>query len=157
MCLAIRVRSFFRYYKSKDDLLAQSVVVYSSVLVAQIGECPVQLTPLDTVRQVALSAIKHSEAQPRMRQIIEIAQRSPSARQAHLSRLAEVEDTVAEAFAARLNCSSTLDMRPRLLSCLTLMIMNVAIVSWFNGEHQNLSTAVKHVFVNLTRTVCDMK
>ena len=148
-------RSFFRYFASKDDLLAQNVVHFGSVLSATITACPPALTPLETVRETVLSVVRQTAAHPRTRQIIEISQRSASARQAHHSRMMEVEDTVAAAFAGRLRSASKDDLKPRVLASLTLSIMNVAISSWFRDEYQDLSTAARQVFTNLTRIFCD--
>jgi AcrR family transcriptional regulator len=148
-------RSFFRYFASKDDLLAQNVVNFGSVLAATITACSQALTPLETVRETVLSVLKQSVAQPRTRQIIEISQRSASARQAHHSRMMDVEDMVAAAFAGRLKSTSKDDMKPRLLAGLTLSVMNVAIISWFRGEYQDLSTAARQVFAHLARISCD--
>jgi len=148
-------RSFFRYFASKDDLLAQNVVHFGSVLSATITACPPALTPLETVRETVLSVVRQTAAHPRTRQIVEISQRSASARQAHHSRMMDVEDTVAAAFAGRLRSASKDDLKPRLLASLTLSIMNVAIISWFRGEYQDLSTAARQVFIHLTRIFCD--
>jgi AcrR family transcriptional regulator len=148
-------RSFFRYFASKDDLLAQNVVHFGSILSATITACPPALTPLETVRETVLAVARQTAAHPRTRQIIEISQRSASARQAHQSRMMDVEDTVAAAFAGRLRSASKDDLKPRVLASLTLLIMNVAIVSWFRDEYQDLSTAARQVFTNLTRIFCD--
>jgi AcrR family transcriptional regulator len=148
-------RSFFRYFASKDDLLAQNVVHYGDVLTAAITACPPAFTPLETVRETVLSVIKHTVATPVTRQVIEISQRSASARQAHLSRMMNVEDSVAAAFAARLRSASGDHLKPRLLATLTLSIINVAIISWYRGEYQDLSTAAKQAFSHLARIVCD--
>jgi AcrR family transcriptional regulator len=147
-------RSFFRYYPTKDDLLAQGVVLYGAALTSAISRCPATLEPLDLVREMVLSGVKHISAQPLTREIIEIAQRSALARQAYASRLREVEDSVSDAFARRLESATNYDLKPRLLANLTIVIMNVAITSWFNGEYPDLSTAAMEAFSMLTRIVC---
>ena len=148
-------RSFFRYFASKDDLLAQNVVKYGSILSAAITACPPTLSPMEVVRETVLSVARESVAHPRTRQIIEISLRSASARQAHHSRMLEVEDVVAAAFAGRLRSASKDELKPRLLASLTLSVMNVAIISWFRGEYQDLSTAARQVFATLTRISCE--
>ncbi|MDE3148733.1 MAG: TetR family transcriptional regulator [Acidobacteriota bacterium] len=148
-------RSFFRYFASKDDLLAQSVVNYGITLSTAVSACPADFTALAVIRKTVLATCKDLAAQPRMRQVIEIAERSTSARQAHRSRMMEVEDALAQTFAARLRGSSKKDLKPRLLASLTILVMNVTVVSWFRGEHQKLSTAAKQVFLNLTRSLCE--
>ena len=148
-------RSFFRYFSSKDDLLAQNVVHYGEVLTAAVTACPAAFTPLETVRETVLTVVKQTVGQSRTRQVIEISERSASARQAHSSRMMEVEDSVAMAFAGRLRGASKDDLKPRLLASLTLSVMNVAIMSWYRGEYRELSVAANQVFSNLTRFMCD--
>jgi hypothetical protein len=110
---------------------------------------------MEVLRETVFSGIQHTGAQPLTRQIIEIAQRSPSARQAYASRLIEVEDNVSAAYAQRLKNTSQNQLKPRLLAHLTLSILSVAITAWFIGEYQDLSTAARQVFANLTRLICD--
>ena len=148
-------RSFFRYFASKDDLLAQNVVRYGFALTQAISECPATFTPFEIVRKTILAVAKQTAAHPRTRQIIEISERSISARQAHSSRMMEVEDSVAKAFAKRLRSGSKDELKPRLLASLTLSVMNVAVISWFRGEYQDLSVAARQALSGLTRIFCD--
>lgn len=148
-------RSFFRYFASKDDLLAQNVVHYGVALSEAITACPPTFTSLEIVQETVLSVGKQSVAHPHTRRVIEIAENSASARQAHLSRWIEVEDSVAKAFAGRLRSASKDGLRARLLASLTLSVMNVAISAWFRGEYKDFSTAAKHVFSNLTRILSE--
>jgi AcrR family transcriptional regulator len=68
-------RSFFRYYATKDDLLAQSVVQYGSALTAAIETCPATLSLFETIQETVFAGIKHtSSAQVLNRRIIQIAQ-----------------------------------------------------------------------------------
>lgn len=148
-------RSFFRYFASKDNLLAQNVVQHGIALKDAISECPPGFTSLEVVRATVLTVGKNSAAQPNTRRVIEIAERSSSARQAHLSRWIEVEDIVAKAFADRRRGTSQDDLRPRLLASLTLSAMNVAIMAWYRGEYQDYSTAARHVLSDLARIFSD--
>lgn len=148
-------RSFFRYFASKDDLLAQNVMHYGVALKQAIEACPPTFTPFEIVRETVLSVGKQSVAHPHTRRVIEIAERSASAQQAHLSRWIEVEEIVAGAFADRLKNASKDELKPRLLASLTLSAINVAILAWFRGEYQDFPTAAKHVFTNLTRIFSD--
>lgn len=144
-------RSFFRYFESKDDLLAQNIVNYGKALVAGVAACPASFSALEVVRETVMAGAKYAASQPRTRQTIQIATRSASARQAHQSRLIEVEDSLAQAFAARFKNESKDGMKPRLLASLTLLVMNRAIMSWFRNEHQDLSASYRQVFAQLTR------
>ncbi len=77
--------------------------------------------------------------------------------QAHMSRMIEVEGSVAAAFAERIGRSSKDELDPRLLATLTLSAMNVAIISWYRGNSQELAAAVEQVFARLTRIVCNQE
>lgn len=148
-------RSFFRYFANKDDLLAQNVLNYGAVLAEAVEACPSGMAPLEVIRETISSGVKHVAAQTRTRQIIEIAVRSPSARRSHLSRMIDVEDRLAEAFAARLKNSSRNELKPRLLAGLTLVVMNAAIASWFTGEHADLATSGKQALAAIARMYRD--
>jgi TetR/AcrR family transcriptional regulator, regulator of mycofactocin system len=147
--------SFFRYFTSKDDLLAQNVTQHGSALTEAIKACPPSFTPIQTMHEIVLSVARHRVAHPRTRQVIEISLRSSSAMQAHVSRMIEVERSVAIAFAERIGGLSKDDLEPRLLAAMTVSTMNVAIMSWYRGNHQDLSAAVEQVFSRLTQLVSE--
>ena len=95
----ISKRSFFRYFATKDDLLARSVMEYGAVLVAAIRSAPQESTDLEVIHQTLLAGVHYNEQLGvRARQLIAISTSHPTARQAYLSRKHLVEDAVAEAF-----------------------------------------------------------
>ena len=143
-------RSFFRYFASKDDLLALNTVHCGQILIQAITSSPSDLASIEVVRRVVMAGIKFTEKQPHTRQIIEIAARSVSARQAHLSRLMEVQDKLALAFAGRLKGGSQY-LQSHLLAGLCLLALNNATASWFQREHKDLLTAARQAFANLER------
>lgn len=145
--------SFFRYFSGKDDLLAQNVLKYGHALTAAIKTSQPSLTTFEIMKETVLSVARHTVSHPRLRKVIEISQRSASAMQAHSSRMIEVEESVAEAFAERIGNSSGDELEPRLLATLTVSAMNVAILSWYRGDSQELAAAVEQVFSRLTRIV----
>lgn len=144
-------RTFFRYFESKDDLLAQNVVNYGRSLSAAIRGCPKGASPLETIRETVLAIAKEVAAVPRIRQIIQIAQRSASARQAYRSRMTDAEDAVSEAFASRFRNTSKDDLKARLFAGLTFSMMNSAILSWYHGEYQDIALATRQALNLLTR------
>lgn len=147
-------RSFFRYFESKDDLLAVNTVHCGEVVCQTVASCPANLSLLEVVRETVLAGVRFTETQKHTRQIIEIAVRSVSARQAHLSRLMEVEDKVAAAFAARMKVKSRYNVRPILLAGMSQLLINAATASWFMGEHKDITAAAKQGFLSLTEIFC---
>lgn len=143
-------RSFFRYFASKDDLLAQNVVTFGEAQVASIRQCPLTLAQIEVVRRTVTGVLERVAQEPRTRQVIAIAERSKSASQAHMSRLLEVEESISTAFAARIRGANQLDSRPRLLAGLTTLIMSVALMAWFRGEFDSIQNAAEAVFLDLS-------
>ncbi len=148
-------RSFFRYFETKDDLLALNTVHCGEVLCQTVASCPAGLSPLEVVRETVLAGVKFTEIQPHSHQLIEIAQRSASARQAHLSRLTDIHDRLAAAFSARMPGASHYYQGPYFLAGMSQLLINAATASWFFGEHKDVTTAAKHAFLNLARVLCD--
>ena len=148
-------RSFFRYFATKDDLLALNTVHCGEVLVKTVASCPASLAPLEVVRETVRAGVKFTESQKHAHQIIDIAARSVSARQAHMSRWMEVEDDLAAAYFARTKGASRDSVKLRLLAATTLLILNNAVRLWYQENYKDLSTPAKQCFLNLTRLFCD--
>ena len=148
-------RSFFRYFESKDDLLALNTVHTGEILVEAVKSSPSGLSPIEVVREVVSAGIKFNESMPHIRQVIEIAIRSASALQAHQSRLMEVEAKLASAYAVRLKIASREILKPRILAGLSLLVMNSAIGSWFSGEYKDMPSASRQSFLAIARLFDD--
>ena len=147
--------TFFRYFSSKDDLLAQNVMNYGVALTEGIKACPPTLSSFETMRETVLSIARQKVTHPRTRLVIDISLRSTSAMQAHASRMIEVERSVAAAFTERLGRKSKDDLEPHLRAAVTVSAMNVAIMAWYRGDYHELSAAVEQVFSRFTRIVCE--
>jgi AcrR family transcriptional regulator len=148
----ISKRTFFRYFATKDDLLARSVMEYGAVLVAAIRSAPQESTDLEVIHQTLLAGVHYNEQpQARARQLIAISTSHPTARQAYLSRKHLVEDAIVEAFASRARSARRNDLRVRLLAGITLAMMNATIGAWFLGEEKTLEAAAKRVEAELQK------
>src|SRR5689334_13510878 len=117
-------RSFFRYFSSKNDLMAQGVVNYGASLADAIQACPKNYSPSEVFRETVRTIAKQTAPGPRTRKIMRIAAKYPAARDAQLTRLAEVQEQLAEVFAQRLGRSSPGDPRPHLMAGLTLTTLS---------------------------------
>lgn len=148
-------RSFFRYFASKDDLMAQGIVTYGTMLCEAVGACPQTCSLLDVVRQTTLEVAKGVAAQPRTRTIIHVAVNSPAARRAQLSQSAGAEDRVAQAFAVRCRNRPKDELTPRLLAGLTFAVLDLAFRHWFWHPHQDISATIEQIFATLCRLVSE--
>ena len=134
-------RSFFRYFASKDDLLAQTAVSYGEVLRNAINACPRGLSPLEVMRATVRAGVEHAAApEVRTRQVVAIAIRSESARRAYQSRSSTIEDSLTSAFAVRTKNRSVVDAESRMLAGVS-------------GEHKTLPGAASRVLQLLVKIV----
>ncbi len=144
-------RSFFRYFESKNDLLAQSVVDWGHALTTAIHACPVSTSAFALLREVTEKVVGESASDPRSRQLMEIAARYPAARDAQLSRVAEVQDRLLQAFASRYKDRLTASM----LAGLLVSVIGTVHTDWFERQENDISTSVERVFASLSKTICD--
>lgn len=147
-------RSFFRYFESKSDLMAQAIVSYGTSLTDAIDGCPRSYSLSEVFRHTVLQVAQQSAAQPRARKIMEIAAKYPAAREAQIARVAEVHDRVAEAFARRCKKDSKADLSAHVLAGLTLSILGVTFRTWFDKGPQDISVTAEQVFATLGDLVC---
>jgi AcrR family transcriptional regulator len=146
-------RSFFRYFESKSDLLAQAVVSYGTSLTDAIDSCPAEYSPGEVFRTTVLRVGQASAAQPRARKVMEIAERYPGAREAQIARAAELQDRVAEAFARRCKASEKDEPGAQALAALTISMLSVAFHSWFRCGTQDIAVTTEHLFETLADIV----
>lgn len=148
-------RSFFRYFESKDDLLALNTVNIGESLCERVKSCPAHMKPLEVVREIIMTGVKFTESQEHTHQVIEISERSFSARQAHLSRLMEVQDRLAAAFSAHMKIPSRDYLTPFLLAGIIQLVMNGATGSWYLSNSKDLSAEANRALLTLTHLFCD--
>jgi AcrR family transcriptional regulator len=142
----VSTRTFFRYFASKADLMGQGMVEYRTLLTQAVKSAPPSSSPLQVVRHTVERVATAAAAQPRVRDIVKIASTSVAAREAQLSRRAEVEDGVTEAFAARYRTSFDRDIAPRLLAGLTLSVLDVTFRVWSKQTSPDILPITEEVF-----------
>src|SRR5262249_12723939 len=144
-------RTFFRHFESKRDLLAQPVVSYGASLTEVIESCPTDSSPAELFRHVVLEVAQRTVSGTGMRKAMAIAAMNPPAREPQQSRIAEVQERVAEAFGRR--CKDTLT--PHVLAVLTVSALSLTYRVWFSKGKKDVASAAQAVFAELSRAVCD--
>jgi AcrR family transcriptional regulator len=144
-------RTFFRHFESKRDLIAQPIVNYGASLTTAIGSCPGGSSAAELFRHVVLEVAQRTAVDPRMRKVMAIAAKYPAAREAQLSRVAEVQDRIAEAFARR--CKD--DLTAHVLASLTLSALSLTYRVWFSQGKREIASAAQKVFAELSRSIRD--
>lgn len=143
-------RTFFRHFQSKRDLMTQPVVSYGASLTKAIESSQATCSAAELFRHVVLEVAHRTLSDPRMRKVMEIAARYPAAREAQLSRIAEVQDQLAQAFAHR--CKDTITAH--VLSALTLSALSLTYRVWFSQGRKDIPAATQQVFAEISKTAC---
>jgi len=151
----VSTRTFFRYFASKNDLMGQGMLRYRGLLTEAIHGAPKTAVPLEVVRHTVREVVSVAAAQPRVREIVKIAAHSVAAREAQLSRRAELEDAVADAFAARCRTAASDEITPRLMTGLTLTIVDIAFRIWSKRTGAEILDITEEVFERLAALVAD--
>jgi AcrR family transcriptional regulator len=142
-------RTFFRYFESKRDLIAQPVASYGASLTKAIESCPKACSVPELFRHVVLEVARATVSDSRMRQAMAVAAKYPEAREAQLSRVAEVQDRLADAFAHRIDDEFT----AHVLAGLTLSALSLTYRVWFSKGKKDIDSAAQQVFRELSRAI----
>jgi AcrR family transcriptional regulator len=148
-------RSFFRYFASKNDLMAHGMVNYGAELTAAIDACPKNWTAAEVFRATVLRVATKSAAQPRARKILALVAKYPAARAAELSRFAEVQEQVAKAFARRCRKGGQDRLTASLLAGLTLQVTGITVRWWFEQGEPDIGHTVDQALTILDRVLCE--
>lgn len=143
-------RTFFRYFESKRDLMAQPIENYGASLTKAIEACPAGLPAAKLFRRVVLEVAQRTVSDSRMRKVMAVAAKHPAAREAQLSRVAEVQDRVADAFAQ--HCKD--ELTAHVLAALTLSSLSLTYRVWFSKGKKDLASAAQQVFSELAKAIC---
>jgi len=146
-------RTFFRHFESKRDLMAQPVVSYGASLTQAIESCPQGSSPAELFHHVVVDVAQRTASDSRMRKVMEIAAKYPAAREAQVSRVAELQDRLAEAFAKRCDAKIT----AHVLAGLTLSALSVTYRVWFTKGKRDMMSAVQDVVAEFSAVVCREK
>ena len=146
-------RSFFRYFASKNDLMAQGMHTYGALLSEEILACPPSLSPFAVLRRTTLEVATKITGEPRTLQMIKIGEASSAAREAEASCMAAVEHRVAQAYRRRCRITAKQDMKAKLLASLTLSILNLAIGLWAKNPRRDITIFVRQALSELEQIV----
>jgi AcrR family transcriptional regulator len=150
----ISPRSFFRYFASKGDLMAYSLVTYGDQLIAAIEACPKSYSLGEVFRKTVLQVTQESAEHPRTRKVLEILRKHPAAAAAQMSRLGEVQGLVARAFARRLPKGSEDSLTAGVMAGMTLQLTGVTVRWCFEQGQSDVSVAMERVLATFERMFC---
>lgn len=144
-------RTFFRHFESKRDLMAHPILSYGASLTAAIQSSLSGSSTAELFRYVVLEVAQRTVSDPRMRKVMAIASKYPAAREAQLSRMAEVQDRLADAFAQR--CGN--ELTSHVLAALTLSALSLTYRVWFSKGKKDVASATQKVFAEFSSAICE--
>ena len=128
--------------------MGQGISTYGTALTDAIVSAPRIVSHLEVVRRTVALISAEAVTHPRTRKVIQIARDNPSARQAQLSRMADVQERVTDAFAHR--CPHGDSITPRLLMHFLLGALDVTFHSWYDRGGDDISLIATEVLDRLS-------
>jgi AcrR family transcriptional regulator len=151
----ISLRSFFRYFKSKGDLMAYALLLYGNQLAAAIDDCPANASVRDAFREsISRIAQQGLANEARTRKHLDILSGSQAAAAAEMSRLSEVQTLVAQAYERRLRPGPERELAARAIAGVSLHLTGVA-VRWCLEHHEcDLPATMDRALAGLEALFC---
>jgi AcrR family transcriptional regulator len=143
-------RSFFRYFSSKNDLMAQAIDTYGDRLTEAIQACDPHSPPPEIFRQTILRVAGTCAQQPRIRKAMRIVTKYPAARIALEARAHDLHARVEKAFARRIPKSEK-QLPPAVVAALTLSVLSVIFQVWFEHGQGDIAVTAEQVLGTLGR------
>lgn len=143
-------RSFFRYFESKRDLMAQPVVNMADALKRAVDACPRDAGKNELFRFVVSALTRESAAEPRTTKVMEIAEKCPAAREALTSSMASVQNRIEDAFSGRFKDP----LAAQALSSLAVSALGLAIRHWFESGVKDIETSTRKVLAAFADVTC---
>jgi AcrR family transcriptional regulator len=142
-------RSCFRYFASKSDIMAYSLVSFAEQLIATIEACPKSCTVRELFRRIMLQVVEDAVKHPRPRRVFEILKRWPEAAAAHSTRMADAQAMVSEAFEKRIPKSRTSSLAAGALGGLAIQMTGVTIRWCIEKKQSDVEAAVNETLATL--------
>jgi AcrR family transcriptional regulator len=142
-------RTFFRYFASKSDLMGKTMMAYGELLRAAIKASPKSADAFGILRVAVLEIAAQVASFPRTREVIAISIQCHEAHEAQLSRRSEVEEMVAQAFAARIRKGREGELTAHLLAGLTLTLLDQTLRFWYADGSQKITAVAEQVLKRL--------
>jgi AcrR family transcriptional regulator len=130
-------RSFFRYFASKNDLMARPIADVMAGIARALDSCPTSASPGQTLNHVVVTLARESAADPRNAKVMKLVMKSPAAREALTSRLLAVQGQIEKAFSRRFNDP----LMVQTLSWLTVSALSVGTRQWFAHGRRDMAVS----------------
>ena len=135
-------RTFFRYYKSKEDVMVERSDRLGELLLAELAARPRQEPPLLAIRNALVPAVQAGLAdRDLIRYVIRVLRETSALRRAIMERRTRIEERIAALMARRLG-SARDDNTPMLLAFVTRALHDTAFNAWYDHETDDIAGLV---------------
>jgi AcrR family transcriptional regulator len=149
-------RTFFRYYESKEDVMAERTDRLGEQLLAELAARPLNEPPLLAIRNALVPAIEYGLAEPDLvRDTIRLLRETSALRRAVMERRNRLEERIAALMVRRMGATSH-DNTPMLLAFLTRALYDTAFNAWYDHETDDIVGLVDDLVSRLCAIVADM-
>lgn len=146
-------RTFFRYFESKEDVLAHHADQFGEHLYAALAARPLREPPLVAIRHALVPAVSAGlENRDVLRCTIRLLRETTSLRRIVMARQNRLEERVAGLMAKRLGVGAG-DNTPMLLAFLTRALIDTAFNAWYDHETDDVAGLVDDLVARLRSVV----
>lgn len=146
-------RTFFRYFASKDDLMAQGVDEFGAMLRGALSSSPPDRPLMDLFRETVIQVSKQCAADPRARDVVRVMLASPAARAAQHSRVVAVEDLVEGLYRSRVKGPPQDKAAAGILAMMTLAAVGAVMREWCREERAGIEETANAVLASFERLI----
>lgn len=146
-------RTFFRYFSSKEDVMAAAMKGYGASLVCALQDQPKELTPLKAAQAVVRHVARLAADSPHAERLLKIAMESDDARKAQILEFPRIEDELGKAFARRGGHPED-HLPSHLLARVTLSVTQLSVTRWLQKQRGPIENVVDQAFSSLTQAFC---
>jgi AcrR family transcriptional regulator len=144
-------RTFFRYFSSKEDVMAAAMKGYGAALVRTLHEQPAESSPYEAARTVVKRVAKLAADSPYAEQVMRIGEKSAVARSAQILAMPVIEDELSEVFASRAGEDADACRSACLLASVTVSVTKLCITQWLKKPQESIESMVDAAFASLSR------
>lgn len=146
-------RTFFRYYESKEDVMAERTDRLGELLLAELAARPREEPPLVAIRNALVTAVEAGLADRELiRSVIRLLRETSALRRAVMERRNRIEERIAALMARRLGAARD-DTTPMLLAFVTRALHDTAFNAWYDHETDDVTGLVDELVDRLRAVV----
>jgi Transcriptional regulator len=141
-------RTFFRYFKSKEDVILEFVGEVGEYVRAELATRPVEEPPAQAIRHaLSVAVAAFSEYPEKSIALTRLTLGTPALRARYLDRQDELKTALAAVLAERSGAAGPGDLRAKVTAGMALVVFNIALARWAeDGGTKQLDELFKETF-----------